>query len=110
MLPAFNMKKLKFFKILMFKAWFDKGLNITNYFKYLIAFYGLASLNVKNTLIIGIVYCLFCLILGFLWYYYKIIETENEIGNIFNPFQREMREKLKKRFNSKNNKNKGNNC
>ena len=86
----------KLFKVLLWKAYFDKGFSITNYVKYVIAFIGISSLNTKLTLIVAAIYGLCCLIIGFVWYKYKIIEVENEVNNKFNPFQREVRAKLSK--------------
>ena len=87
--------KLKFFRILLIKAYFDKGWGLTHYFKYLYAFAGIFDfINQKTAIITGIIYILCCFIIGFIWYQFGIIETENEISNIFNPFQREVREKL----------------
>ena len=85
---------MKFYKTLLLKAYFDKGLGLTSYFKYMIAFYGMSSVNVKSTMLIGIIYGFFCFFLGWIWYQFKFIETENEISNLFNPFQREVREKI----------------
>ena len=87
-------KHLRGFRILIQKAYFDKGLGLTNYAKYLIALFGIASLNFKLTMYIGFAYLVFCYILGRLWYKYKLVETENEVNNIFNPFVKEMREKV----------------
>ena len=78
----------------MYKLYFDKGLALSNYFKYLIAFYGLASLDLKATMYIAFGYAFFCVALGWFWINYRLIETEAEISNILNPFQREVREKL----------------
>jgi len=86
---------LKCFKLLLHKTYFDKGWSLLNYIKYLIAFFGLASRDVKTTIIIGLVYGLVCYVVGMLWYKYKLIETETEIGNIFNPFVKEMRKTYK---------------
>lgn len=89
------MKGMRGEKYLIAKAYFDKGLGLTNYVKYLIAFFGVASLNVKSTMIIGSVYLILCYILGRLWYKFKLVETENEISNRFNPFVREVRENIR---------------
>lgn len=80
---------------MLWKAYFDKGWAITNYFKYVFAFAGIfdvISLNIA--LIIGFFYIIFCFLLGFIIYNFGIIDIENEIQNIFNPFQREVRDKL----------------
>tara|TARA_R100001530_G_scaffold136358_2_gene116704 strand:+ start:8373 stop:8684 length:312 start_codon:yes stop_codon:yes gene_type:complete len=84
----------KGYKILLWKAYFDKGWSLTNYFKYPLIAFGWATDNVQATLIIGLIWAFSCLILGRVWFKYRMIDTENEINNIFNPFQREVRKKL----------------
>jgi len=85
---------LRLYKTLLWKAYFDKGLSITNYFKWVIAFFGLASRDVKITLIIAIGYAISCLILGRIWFHFKLVDTEHEIQNIVNPTLREIKEKV----------------
>jgi hypothetical protein len=93
------MNKRRFiFNFLLYKAWFDKGLGITSYFKYLLAFVGIFQLvDAKMGIIILFLYLVSCFILGYLWYKHKLIDVENEIGNLYNPFQREVRRKLSAR-------------
>ena len=85
---------MRWFKLLLAKAYFDKGYSLTHYFFKLVAVFGLTSQMVKETFFILFFYSLGCYVLGRIWYKYKLIETENEIDNIFNPFQQEMRKKL----------------
>lgn len=91
---------MKLFRLLLLKAYFDKGWSLTNYFKYLFAFAGIFNfIDGVQALIIGFFYIIFCFCFGWAWYNFGIIDTENEINNIYNPFQREVREKLNvKRF------------
>lgn len=87
---------MKAFKILLWKAYFDKGWSLTNYFKYLLLFFGLFDLitaTVATWFAVG--YCVSCFIIGWFWYNYGLIETENEVNNLYNPFQKEVRKKLK---------------
>ena len=79
-------------KFLLWKRYFDTGYGLTNYVKYVIALFGLSSLNLAATMMIGLVYGLVCFLIGWLWYRHKFIETDNEISNRFNLFMREMRE------------------
>lgn len=87
--------KAKAYKLALHKSYFDKGYGITSYVKYLIAFFGLASSNVKTTLTIGIIYAVTCYILGRILYKIGYVEAEAEVGNQYNQFQKEMRKKLK---------------
>jgi len=91
-----NYSEMKYFKILLYKSYFDKGWAITNYFKYLFAFSGFFKLiDITQAIYIGIFYIIFCFWLGWYWFNRGIIQTENEINNVFNPFQVEIRKKLK---------------
>ena len=94
MLQSGKKGHLRGFRFLIFKSYFDKGWGLTSYLKYIIALFGISSLNVKATLIIGFVYGVCCYIIGRAWYKYGLVDTETEISNIFNPFVREMRQKV----------------
>ena len=83
----------RLYKFCLWKAYFDKGLGLTNYIKYAVALFAI-KLPLKVGIIAGVGYAFLCLILGKIWYKYEIISTEVEIGNIINPFVKEMREKL----------------
>jgi len=89
---------VRFYKTLLIKKYFDIGLGLTSYIKYVIAFIGLYSvgkdIDMNYTVILGVAYLFFCFILGYLWVKFELIHTENEINNIFNPFQNQVREKL----------------
>ena len=84
-------KDMRAYKYALLKAYFDKGYGVTSYLKYMIAFFGLASSNVKTTLVIALIYGIFCFVLG--WFLYRIgyAEAEQEVSNQFNLFVKEMR-------------------
>lgn len=88
---------MRFYRILLQKAYFDKGYALSGYFKVLIAGYGLASQNVKHFLFVALIYAIGCYIIGRCWYTFELTETENEINNYFNPFQREVRKAIKRK-------------
>lgn len=79
------------------KAYFECGYGITQYVKYLIAFNGLASRNVKLTMALAIIYVPFCFILGWYWYNHGWITREIEVSNEFNWFVKQMRNHIRKR-------------
>lgn len=83
------------YRLCLYKGYFDKGIGLTSYTKYLIAFFGLASRDVKTTLIIAAAYFIFCVVLGWWWYKSDFIRAEHEVGNKFNLFQQEIRAKFK---------------
>jgi len=80
------------YKFCLIKAYFDKGIGLTNYLKYALFVFGAASKNVSSTLWLTFFYFIFCFILGYVWYKYQFILAEVEVGNRFNLFVREMRE------------------
>ena len=82
---------MKHYRLMLWKAYFDKGYGVSSYFKYLIAFYGMSSLNIKITMIAGVIYGLSCFITGYLWYKFKFVDAEHEVQNVVNPFIKEMR-------------------
>lgn len=86
---------MKRYKFCLLKAYFEKGYSLTNYVKYIIALFGLASLNVKATLILGFIYGFSCFIVGWAWFKYGFVEAELEVQNRFNLFVKEMRAKYK---------------
>lgn len=85
--------------MLFLKAIFDKGLSLTNYAKYLVALFAFWEISilksVELTLVIGLSYFTITLIIGYLWFWKRFIDVENDIQNFFNPFQREVREHIK---------------
>lgn len=80
-------------KLTRHKKYFDTGLSITNYFKYVIALFGIASQNVKYTIIIALIYAILSYFLG--WWYLKsgFFKAEIEVGNQYNLFVAQMRKK-----------------
>lgn len=89
---------MRAYKFLLFKAYFDKGWSLTNQFKYVIAFAGLFDV-IKLNLALWVIfaYVISCFVVGWIWFNSGLIDTENEVQNHFNPFQREVREKLSRR-------------
>lgn len=83
------------YKLALYKGYLDKGMSLTNYFKYIIAFYALASQEIYITLIIGVVYGLTSFAVGYYWFKGDFMKAENEVQNQFNLFVKEMRRKLR---------------
>jgi uncharacterized transporter YbjL len=90
---------MKFYRIALFLAWFNKGYGITAPLKYLVALFGvsnaIATQNIILTMIVGIIYIIFCFILGAILYHIGFADAENEVTNRYNPLAKELRNKLK---------------
>ena len=85
---------LRGYRILLWKKYFDTGYSLTNYVFKLIAVFGLTSQMLKSTIIVLILYSFGCLILGRWWLYSRLLDTELEISNMFDPFVKDMRTKF----------------
>lgn len=86
---------MKFYKFALLKAYFDKGYGVTSYFKYLFAIIGIAGLKGSILIPLFIAYGLSCFFVGWVWYHFRITDAEAEVGNQYNPFAKEVRQKLK---------------
>ena len=90
---------MKFYKLCLWKAYFEKGYGITSYIKYLIVIFGLYSAfqsqSITITLVLAFVYGISCFFIGWAWYHYGIITSEIEVHNTFDLFVKEMRKKRK---------------
>lgn len=97
------MMERKFYKILLWKAYFDKGFGLLNYLKYLIAVVGVGAIfqgvSLKVILFWGFVYAVLCFALGKIWLKYGLYDIEQDISNHFNPFAREVRHHISKQKN-----------
>ena len=94
-----NLKNTKVFKFCLLKRYFDTGWAISTPVKYGIALFGLSSLDVTNTLLMGVTYANLCFILGYLWYEKGFAIAMAEVSNQYDLFIKEMRASLKnKRF------------
>ena len=88
------MKQYKI-KLLLHKRYFDIGYGWTNFLKLIIALFGITSLNLKITMILAGIYGVSCYIFGWAFVKYGWYTAEIEVGNMFNLFVKEMRNKRK---------------
>lgn len=92
-----HIQKTKLYKFVLFKAYFDKGYSWLSYPKYIfLLLLGADTIasggeNMLRIIILGLVYLVFCFILGKILYKKNFVDAEFEVGNVFNPFVREMR-------------------
>jgi len=90
---------MKWLRFLWLKKYFDTGWGLMNQGKYALILFGVYDVvtteNMWMTIFMAFLYCCFCFIVGMWWVKQKMYETEQEINNILNPYQRQMREKLK---------------
>jgi len=91
---------------LWIKTYFDRGLGLTNYFKYVLALIGAYAwteqISLKYVIFLALIYFVVCIFIGWFWVHSKLVEKENEINNLINPFQKEVREKLQENLKKMN--------
>lgn len=85
---------MKQYKYALIKRYFDIGYGISNYVKYIIALFGLSTLNLKTTMILAAIYFVFCFVLGWFWVKSGMYTAEIEVANRNNLFVKEMRKKV----------------
>ena len=87
------------FKVNLHKSYVGDGKAVIGFLWGFIALFGIASQNVKVTLILGVVFHILCYFFGRYWYNHGWKSAEQEVNNRINPFVREMRSHVKnKRF------------
>ena len=86
---------MRFYRFILHKSYFDKGFSLLNYFKYFVALVGFKFLSVKQIILTGIIYGIVCYMIGFVWFKLRIVDSELEVNNQYNPFVDEVRRKLK---------------
>lgn len=88
---------MKGYKFCLHKAYLDKGMALTNYVKYIIVILGVgeavSSNSVNKTLFFAFLYAIGCYFIGWKWFNSTYVEAEMEVGNQFNPFVKEVRER-----------------
>ena len=91
---------MRFYKLALLKAYFEKGYAMLSYPKYVLFLMGLGDViandgDYNRVLIIGFLVGLACFLLGWICYKYNFVDAEIEVGNRFNPFVKEMRNEFK---------------
>ena len=83
------------FKLNLHKAYFDKGYAMTSLAKNIMFLVGggaiLSGVNYFYVAYLGVVYGIFCYLLGWAWYKFGWYEQEIEVSNQFNIFVQETR-------------------
>jgi len=87
------------YKLMLWKSYVDRGRGITSYFNELFLLFGFWSITAKKSVAyltgIFLAYFFLCLIVGWLWFFFKWEITEREVGNKYNFFQKEIRRKMR---------------
>ena len=95
------MKKWKYY-IMLWKAYFDNGYSITSFPKWILATLGIGSAiqgySLWYIIFGGVIYFLFCFLIGWFFIMFGFYEAQQEVSNQFNLFVKEVRDKfIKKR-------------
>ena len=85
-----GLSRYKFCKHL---TYFETGYGKTGYFKYVIALFGLSSLDVKATMWAAFFYAISCYIVGRIWFNMGFQEDQKEVLNQHDLFVKQMRKR-----------------
>lgn len=88
-----------FFSVYNFIAlnyWRGKGDGYLGWVRWIIAYYGVSSVDVGGTIFLGLTYFSWAIVLGFVWDWRNWPEIEAEFSNIRNPSVRIIKEEVRK--------------
>lgn len=92
---------MRFYKIALLKAYFEKGYGLTSYPKYVVILLGFDQVlnkgSTKWVIIGGLIGFIFCFLLGWWCFKSNFVNAELEVSNQYNPLAKEIREKLIKK-------------
>lgn len=83
------------FLIMLHYSYFNKGMAVTQSFRYLLYLFGMSSRNIIEVMTLGGIYGIMAYFVGMAFYKGGFVEAEQEVSNRFNKFVRDVREKLK---------------
>lgn len=87
------------YKLLLWKNYIMQGYALTQILKYFLllsgVYAGAAGVSFWLIMFLGVVYVLICLILGFVWYRYGLVNAEREIANQYDPLAKQLRGKFR---------------
>src|SRR3972149_9458017 len=92
---ALSTKGYRFWNLMIWKTWFDIGNGWTGYITKVLVIVGIgfAVDDIKNVfliIILGIIYAGINFLIGWAYIKYGLLETQQEINNIYNPFEKQV--------------------
>ncbi len=89
---------MKLYKLAFYYSSFNTGYSLTSPIKWVAGVFGIGAATQGNSLywiLLGaFVYFVMCIIVGIICYKFGWVDAVSEVGNKYNPFVKEVREKL----------------
>jgi len=85
---------MRYYKIALWKAYFEKGYSFLSYPKWVLAIFGVGQVVNKNywsIVLYAFIFAFGCLLVGKWCYWSGFTSAELEVNNKINPFVKEMR-------------------
>lgn len=82
---------MKHYRFCQHLTYFEVGYGKTGYIKYVIALFGLSSLNLTATMWAAFVYAISCYVVGRMWVRFGFLEAQKEVTNQHDLFVKQMR-------------------